>query len=255
VNVLARNQGRRVFDQATAEVRAFVEKQGTMADQLESVLESAPDAEECLAILKRDVVAAATAADAETACGRPPLTVSADEEYAALRDKFDEIRDDADRSYVSLDLRADFGDPTNSDDATGDGEYVSAALAAGRRFTETLSVRGALGIRYFSLDEVPEGMDRDGFSVEFFGGLEWNPGDQVRVSVGLESRKSASVADMMADAADADLVDVRIGISVPLADGKALSVAIAKPLGEDAPGPSMTIAGDWSLLAGSLGGK
>jgi len=180
VNVLAKRQGSDIYDKAVAEVKAFVGKQEDLTSEIHDLLVAAPDAAACLAALAENLGRSTNSGDVKSVCGGEPFEVDPSEEYRALADKLEAIRDEADRSYIALDLRGDFGDPTTADDEDSRGTYVSAALAAGRRFTDTFSARGAVGFRYFKLKHPVAMADPDRHSVHLPGGPGWEPPEQVR---------------------------------------------------------------------------
>lgn len=174
------------------------------------------------------------------------LTPLADPVAAAWR-SLRAFRELADRAYLTLEGRYDRGELVSEDAAHKDSLFA-AYLAAGYRLNPTsdgttaaLRVRG--GVVYFQNGAMQESR------YAFYGavGVELAAVRDLRrytLSVGAELVKRSGNADLGME----PLVHnaIRIGVSVPLADGKTVSVGLSIPVngGE----PTLALSGDWSAL-------
>jgi hypothetical protein len=166
------------------------------------------------------------------------------------REALSDYRSEADRRYLSVEARFDRGD-LNADGAARKDTLFAAYLAGGYTFSPrsegtALTVRARGGAVFFE-----DGMTSQS-KVAGFGaiGAELAFSRDLRryaLSAGLELyTKQVKDNPMLAlDQRNA----FKLGVAVPVADGKTMSLGLTIPT--DGGDPILVVSGDWSLLLGS----
>jgi hypothetical protein len=215
---------------------------------------------DCAAALEADVSTAAPKCGGRTV-DRMALVDTVTRAEASIA----AMRTEVDRWYAGLDLRADFGDPTFSRDPAVRGTFMTGAVAAGGSWSlkdhvVDLTLRGRLGAIWSELSiggAVRAGVDfAASIGVRVFGGsITSSPTSlsAISIDVGVEGRLGDRPPGTGATTQQ-DYLQLRGGVSIPLADGSAVGVALAVPLYGPGTGATLTLTGNWSLLL-SNGGR
>jgi hypothetical protein len=245
VNALGPAAGSAAYNAALAAYEGVAQQSTDLAGDIEAALGKASDIARCAAAIEASDLAAES-----VSCGGQIATGSSVAAQADFQAKIATARAEADRQYLGLDLRGDFGDPTFSGNPGARGATVLAALGAGKRFgseRKSLTLRGRAGAAYSYLSQSHD----TAYSIDWGVGAELGttfgaqPG---RGSVGLEGRQSKTSGTP----ADTNFVDLKVGVAVPLTNGTAVSVGISIPL-QGGHTSQLTVAGDWSLLLPKIG--
>jgi hypothetical protein len=215
----------------------------TMLPALTAVLAAASDPGKCASAIEN-----ANDADQTRFCGGVVEGASLASTAIAARSALAQFREETDRRYLTLEARFDRGD-LNADAAAKKDSLLAAYLAAGHGFHptsngSTLELRARGGFVYFQ-----DGATSTARSALFGAlGVELAVVRDLRrycLSVALELTKQRG-NDQMPPAAGVNAV--RLGVAVPLADGKVVSVGVTLPTnGGDS---TIALSGDWSLLFG-----
>ena len=161
-----------------------------------------------------------------------------------------EFRTEADRRYLSVEARFDRGD-LNADDAARKDTLFAAYVAGGFTFSpkpegSSLTLRARGGAVFFAdgmtTSSKVAGFGTVGAEIGFTRDLR-----RYAVSLGLElySKRVNDDPMLALDQRNA----FKIGVAVPVADGKTLSVGLTVPT--DGGDPILAVSGDWSLLLAS----
>jgi hypothetical protein len=231
------------LERAVVAYQALQASLATVLPAVTAVLEAASEPGNCASAIEN-----ANEADQTRFCGSIVEGASLSSTARAARAALAQFREDTDRKYLSLEGRFDHGD-LNADAAAKKDSLLAAYLAAGYGFHatsdgSTLELRARGGFVYF----------QDGATDKARSALFGALGVELAVvrdlkryclSFALELTKQRG-NDPMPPAAGFNAV--RLGVAVPLADGKIVSVGVTIPTG----GGESTIAlsGDWSLLFG-----
>jgi hypothetical protein len=249
VNFAGLGQGDAAFKGAIAAYTALYQAEASRLAAILALLESTNDVPGCI-----KAIVDASLDRIKAVCGAELDVTKHAKLEGDARSKLDDALAAADRTFFGLDLRADFGDPMFTDDMAADGVFVTAAVALGRRTSTTgRSFAYNLRVGYSYADDA----DRIASSVDFGAGVAYAAGErgqQVQVSLGVEGRWKVDSEGVVEDEfaqLDTNFVEVHFGVSVPLAEGKALSVGGSVPIAGNR-GPVLTVSGDWSVLLGSI---
>jgi hypothetical protein len=196
----------------------------------------------------------------ENACGQPLDVFNASRKAeAAVHGALATLRDQHDASYIGLDARYEFGDPTFSGLPISRGSHLLAALALGHRFLGDdrqrtrhgfFGLKGRIGYQLTSLND---NMDRTN-SLDFAVGIEAgviNNLQVLKLSVGAEGRHTWAIVPT---AADTNFVDVKVGLDIPQSDGTRLGALLSLPA-DGGHGATLSLVGNWSALTGALSPK
>lgn len=161
-----------------------------------------------------------------------------------------DFRSQADSRYLSVEARFDRGD-LNADGAARKDTLVAAYLAGGYTFSPkaesaTLTLRGRGGAVFFE-DGLTTRSKMAGFGAL---GAELGFTRDLRhyaLSLGLELYTKQTNDDPMLALDQRDAF--KVGVAVPVADGKTLSLGLTIPTSGGQ--PILAVSGDWSLLLGS----
>ena len=208
-----------------------------------TMLESVDEVDACAIAIARG-----GAADQIAHCGSSYVDAGREQQSRALTKALGEFREQVDRKYLSLEGRFDRGD-LNADGAAAkdslfavyvSGGWVANPTPAGLNF----GLNGRGGIVFYKdglMDESQYAYCAAlGVELEFVrdlrrygisAGFEFNKriGDDKGIETDLENR-------------------FRVGLALPVADGKTVSVGINVPA--DGGDPTVSMSGDWSLLLG-----
>lgn len=217
-------------------------------------------------VLGRRLLAATACAEAiataspdaiETACGQPlEVFDSARKAEAALHSALATLRDQHDATFIGLDARYEFGDPTFSMLPQARGSHLLAALAAGHRLLSGGNAAGRhsfVGIKAragYQLTSLNNNMDRAS-SLDFAVGLETGVINNLQVfklSVGAEGRHAWNNVPTNADT---NFVDIKVGVDIPQSDGTRIGALLSLPA-EGQHGATLSLVGNWSALTGAL---
>jgi len=224
--------------------RAYKKLQGalqTLVPELTNLLQSADAPGKCARAIER-----ADEAAQRQDCRGVLDTTSVSQSAPLARKALARFRDSADRKYLTLEGRFDRGDL--NDDMAKD-SLLAAYAAAGYTFRDApdggaIELRGRGGFVFFH-----DGATGQSTSAWYLSaGLELALVRNLKrycLSVAFELTRQRDGNPMPAEAStDA----VRVGVSVPLDDGKVVSVGVTLPTDG---GPStIALSGDWSLLFG-----
>ncbi len=242
LNAFGALNGSAALAAATKRYEAFAQSSNALWNQVLQVIDTAPDVVACAKALYQ------RSERVEAACGAAVGTSLLAESRQALLESLNDLRFEADRQYLGLDLRGDFGDPTFSGDPALRGSLLLGALGYGVRLggpTNAAMLRLRLGAAYQQLHATPTSPTA---SVDYGLGLEWASAGGVqslRFDLGLEGRRALSGPAF----GDTNFNDLRLGVGVPLSNGTSISVGVSIPLGASNPhAPILTMAGDWALL-------
>ena len=203
-----------------------------------------------------EALAAGVASQITTACRRPIDDDPSRSAEAKLHGALATLRDQYDASYIGLDARYDYGDPTFSGLAIARGSHLLAALAAGHRLLTGgdvgsrhgfFGLKGRLGYQMTSLND---NADRAS-SLDFAGGIEAGVINDLQVfkfSIGAEGRHTWRTPPT---AADTNFVDIKIAVDIPQSDGTRLGALLSLPANGDH-GATLSLVGNWSALTGAL---
>jgi hypothetical protein len=225
------------IDRFTADLSKAAEEFSTYVTALTAYLENAPDPDACATSLLDNA-----SDDVTRLCGGTmvPFPASTEKKLAGVLAR---ARNEADRYYLGLDLRGDFGDPTLSDDPAKRGTFLLGAIAAGWRFGNEgsyFALRGRAGAQYAQFDQdkhVEWGVNYGGaMEVGYLRDLQ-----RTALSVGIEGNHNSDTVNLT------NFVDLKVGTTVPVTDGKQISLGLSWPLSGDH-GKVLTMTGDWSLL-------
>jgi hypothetical protein len=233
----------REVERTVGEYTKLGDSAGSVQTTVTELLVKASDPGKCASAIEN-----ANEADQKSFCGRVVEGASLASTARAARAALAQFREDTDRKYLSLEARFDHGD-LNADAAAKKDSLLAAYLAAGYGFHSTsdgntLELRARGGFVYFQ-----DGAT-DTARAALFGAL----GVELAVvrdlkryclSVALELTRQRG-NDRMPPAAGVNAV--RLGVAVPLADGKVVSVGVAIPTGSGE--STIALSGDWSLLFG-----
>jgi hypothetical protein len=214
----------------------------TVLPAITTALREASDVGKCASAIEN-----ADEADQKRFCATIVEGASLASSARAARSALAQFREETDRKYLSLEGRFDRGD-LNADAAPKKDSLLAAYLAAGYGFHatsdgSTLELRARGGFVYFQ-----DGAT-DKARAALFGAL----GVELAVvrdlkryclSFGVELTRRGD--EPMPPAAG--LNAVRLGVAVPLADGKIVSVGVTIPTDEGE--STIALSGDWSLLFG-----
>ena len=182
-------------------------------------------------------------------CGGEPLPLVESEVDRRVREVFERARNRADRWYLGADLRADFGDPTQSNVSASRGTWLFAAVAGGVRFPLANSWRLGLlargGLAYSSVSDDT----RTGTAYDIGGAVELSTRSGTRVTnlgIGIEHRDQIGSSGVIP--AGGTYTNLRIGFALPIQSTTGLSIGAVIPLHEGGGPPQITMSGDWSLL-------
>jgi hypothetical protein len=215
----------------------------TTIPAITAALEAASDPAKCATALE-----AANAVDRAQFCGAGE-DISLASAARAARSALAQFREETDRKYLSLEARFDHGD-LNADSVARKDSLLAAYLAAGYGVHgtangNTLEVRGRGGFVYFQ----DGGTDQTHFALYGAIGVELAVVRDLKrycLSLALELTKQRS-DDPMPPAIGGNAV--RIGVAVPLADGRTVSVGVRLPT--DGGESTIALSGDWSMLFGN----
>jgi hypothetical protein len=240
-----------------AALTRFYALAGNVADELEERLRTAPDVRLCALdiIATRQVTLAACGSGIDLT----ELTRAREESYAAIR----EAQREADRYYLGLDLRGDFGDPTGDAVTGDDGTSLLGTVAAGLRlplgeaWDFELRVRGG-GDYFRSRDSVNGFRPAPVFSFDWGGALILGghatlatEKQRLAFGVGVEGRHTGE--NRSSDLAPTNYVNFNAMIIVPVASGGDLGLSFSVPLmdSEVPRGTVIAVSTDLGLLDGS----
>jgi len=186
--------------------------------------------------------------DQVTFCGQVVDSSLLDKAFADAHARLAEFREDTDRKYLSIEGRFDRGD-LNQDGSAANDSLVAAYLSGGYGGNAvadgtTLEFRGRGGFVWFH----DGATDRSRSAVYGAFGAELAVVRDLKrycVSAALEVTKQWGDGTM---AATVNPGALRLGLGVPLADGRVVSVGVVLPTsgGES----TIALSGDWSLLLG-----
>jgi hypothetical protein len=227
-------------------VVAYQSLQASLAAVLPAVtvaLGTASDPGKCASAIEN-----ANDADQTRFCGRVVDGGALASTAIAARAALAQFREETDRKYLTLEARFDRGD-LNADAAARKDSLLAAYLAAGHGFHptadgSTLELRARGGFVYFQ-----DGATSTARSALFGAlGVELAVVRDLKrycLSFALELTRQRG-NDPMPPAAGVNAV--RLGVAVPLAEGKVVSVGVTIPTngGES----TIAVSGDWSLLFG-----
>lgn len=162
-----------------------------------------------------------------------------------------DFRAEADRRYLSVEARFDRGD-LNADGAGAKDTLLAQYVAAGYTFGAqaegaSFGIRGRGGAVFFQ-----DGMSKTSKTAGFVAlGVELAIARDLRryaLTAGIELySKQATMTSMTNPMLALDeLNSFKLGVSLPVADGKTLSVGVTLPT--DGGDPIIAVSGDWSLL-------
>lgn len=240
-----------------AELQRFYTLAGKVADDLEERLRRAPDVRGCaLSIIATRQVLAAT-------CGEG---IDLTELQKARLESYDAIaaaQRQADRYYLGLDVRGDFGDPTGDVVVGDDGTSLGGAVAAGLRLPRgrdwDFELRIRTGGTYFHSRDTVDGFDPEPvFSFDWgaavlLAGHATSATEKQRLTfgVGLEGRHTDETRS--SGLARTNFVNLNAMVIVPVVSGADLGLSFSVPL-EDSEVPRGTVIAvstDLGLLDGS----
>lgn len=211
-------------------------------------IKEAEDTTKCItALSKQD----SSPASIQEACGRHVDFDSFLPAQQDFHDATEEARRDADRRYLGLDLRGDFGDPRFTGRDEQRGTRLLASVAAGQRLgdgAQYAQLRGRLGAAYTHLRDT----DKTNYALDWGLGLEFGSETDARTtkgSVGLEGRAGG----FDTGTGDTKYMDLLLGVTVPFSVGSGISIGLAIPMVQPRDAgrkPTLSISGDWELLLG-----
>lgn len=230
---------------AEAAVGQFLTPSGAFIEALGSALERAADPAGCArAVIDRNEGAQ------RLACGAEISGAVVTDTFKAASAALAAAREEADRYYLTVEARGDWGD-VNGDAAEADdsllGAYVSAGLHVGDPHARFLAVRGRLGIATYE----DGAMDTGVTAYYAAGGVDLgtsSPDGRFSLSLGFEKQWTTGGA-----AASTEFQNARLGITVPVAGGKRISVGVSVPAGgddEEDREPVVVVNGDWATMFG-----
>ena len=217
-------------------------------EALVAIINQADDTAKCITALNQQDSSPAAIADAR---GRP---VDFDSFLPAQQDfhnATEAARREADRRYLGLDLRGDFGDPRFTGNDKQRGTRLLASIAAGQRLgdgAQYAQLRGRLGAAYTHLRDT----DKTNYALDWGLGLEFGSETDARTikgSVGLEGRAGG----FDTGTGDTKYMDLLLGVTVPFSVGSGISIGLAVPMIKPRDAgrtPTLSINGDWKLLLG-----
>ena len=251
VNLTTAAQASRLQRRVRELFGAIVRDELAMVNGIAATLRAAPDAAACALQLTTD---GAATSDIEEACGAVARFTVDDALYARLRDAATIAREEADARWLGLDLRLDVGDAGLGSTRHAYGTALLAGVAFGRRFDPTArhastGVRGRLGVRHVAL------RDTSLVDWQLDGGVGLELArpvaeQRLEITAGVEFRYSGE--ETSAAALRTRYAELRAGVSVPLAGGLSIGMALSAPL-TGAVGRSLSVTGNWQqLLAAAL---
>jgi hypothetical protein len=245
LNLMAAIHAKRLEQKLAATVAKYTTVQAKLADVVRAttrLIASAPAPADCaLAIEAHDaqkqVASCAGTLDDEG------LGVAGVDARASL----EAFRAEADSHYLSIEARYDRGD-LNADGAGRKDNLFAAYLAAGYTWTPagdgtSFGVRARGGGVFFE-----DGATRDTkFAGYLSAGIEFGVVRDLKryvfsAGVDLYSKNVSDDRMVAIDQHDA----LKVGLGVPVADGKTVSVGLTVPI--DGGDPIIAVSGDWSLL-------
>jgi hypothetical protein len=156
-----------------------------------------------------------------------------------------DAREDASKWYLTVEARTDVGD-VNGDAATTRDSLLAAYASGGMRYSAG-QIRVRAGIGSFN-----DGATDMGHAV-YFGaaGLEYSQSGKdgrLALSLGIEGQTTSAGRSSPTGTRYANF---RVGLRVPVAEGKAVSIGIAKSLDDPDIDPVVTVNADWATLFGN----
>lgn len=242
-----------------AALEDYAKAAGKYADDLQAVLQQSSDVAACVAAVER------THKVTSDNCGQDldgsHLDGMRARSYEALRS----ARRAADRYYLGLDVRADFGDPTGDAILGDDGTRLVGGLGGGLRIPLgsrwDWELRGRAAGDYFkSSDDNPvadTGLDPAyafdwGAAMLLTGSPDTGIDKQrLQLGVGVEGKHSGDIDEAVAAFVATNYVDLNLMAVVPTATGSDLGIKVRLPLveGEVDRDVLISVAGDFGLLA------
>ena len=217
------------------------------ADRLEAVITGAPRTALCITALESE-----DNFNIQNHCGTDFDLEGLLPAEQKFREASAKARREADRRYLGLDLRGDFGDPRFTGLAEQRGTRLLGAVSAGQRLNEGpryAQLRGRLGFAYTYLRDTR----MTNYALDWGLGMEFGSETDARVtkgSVGLEGRAGG----VDTGAGDTRYMDLRVGITVPFSAGSGISLGVTFPIIQPRDverKPMLSINGDWELLLSS----
>lgn len=253
INSTGLRAGSRVMQRARESFDRLLSQEAADAERLAAAFHRAPDVERCVAALRAQPPQVAAI---DAACGADARARPDEAQYEQFRRELAVARELADASYLGLDLRLDFGDPTLGAVPNASATAITAAVAFGRQFVDSntaaasVGIKGRLGLRFTNLDSV----SANGFAVDAGLGFEARrPLDLQRaitLSGGFEGRFGGE-AQLEAEQQTNQLV-FRAALSIPLGDASGVALAVGAPLIGTGASPTLVVKVDWGLLLPSL---
>jgi hypothetical protein len=224
---------------------AFLDASGTFIGDLERALAQASDPASCA----RAVIDGNETLQ-RVACGAVINGKVVAEGFGDVASSLEAARNDADRFYLTLEARGDWGD-VNGDAAESDdsllGVYASGGFHLGEPRARSVAFRARFGVASYR-----DGAMDTGVTVyHLAGGVDLGAVaalGRLSLSVGLEKQWTTG-----GSAVGTEFQNVRIGVTVPVADGKSVSLGVSLPAGGDGDEdrePAIVVNGDWASLFG-----